>query len=82
MTNFDLWVKACKEFRVEIWELDALHGLRFYKTVKYGEPSAFTRWNYPILSVSYHIWDGDKQTVKVDFRSALSIWRRWTRRAA
>ena len=53
MTNYDLWLKACRENKTLVYELEP--GL--YKT----QNEYLSHNNYYRTTPVYHVWGGDKR---------------------
>ena len=78
MTEFDLWIKACKEFDTRIILLEGVGGgTALYETYNVIEPCPETQWNYQRENPTYQVWiNGKREFVTQDYRLALTFWEK------
>lgn len=75
MTEFDLWVKSCEEFNLQIYPLEGEGENALYQTWEIGEPHIGTKWNYYRKGLTYQVFiDGKRCFVSTNYRLAYSFW--------
>ena len=73
MSNFDLWVKNCEKFGLEIWRLEGSGDAKLYVTKEPCMQDGAKYYSDPI----YHVWKNDKWLMAtLNYVEALETWRR------
>lgn len=73
--EFNLWIKSCEEFNLQIYPLEGEGKNALYMTYKNGEPHPGTRWNTYRKDLIYQVFiNGVRKFVSTDYRLAYSFW--------
>jgi len=73
MTNFELWVKSCEEFEVQIWSLcsSSYPETGLYKTTQQYTAANRDYYTEPV----YHIWiNGVSHNTTMNLQEAFRMW--------